>query len=346
MLNGEPPYRSLLTHGFFVDGEGRKMSKSLGNTVDPQKIAGSLGAEILRLWVAATDYSGELSISDEILKRVVESYRRIRNTLRFLLANIADFDPAAHALPVDDWLEIDRYAVAMTRALQQNVTADYDRYEFHTAVARIQNFCSEDLGGFYLDILKDRLYTTRRDSKPRRAAQSALHQITQALQRLIAPILSFTAEETWRVTNPGDATVFAHMWHRLPDIGASDALLNTWGDIRQSRETVNKHLEEQRAAGKIGSSLAAELDIHAHGAAHDSLARLGDDLRFVFITSRATMHRADAGPPRVEVAPSKHTKCERCWHYRGDVGAEPAYADICGRCVANLHGAGEPRVYA
>ena len=346
MLNGVPPYKALLTHGFFVDGEGRKMSKSLGNTVEPQKIAGTLGAEILRLWVAATDYSGELSISDEILKRVVESYRRIRNTLRFLLANIADFDPAAHALPVDDWLEIDRYAIAMTRALQESVTADYERYEFHTAVARIQNFCSEDLGGFYLDILKDRLYTTRQDSRPRRAAQCALHHITQSLQRLIAPILSFTAEEAWRVTNSGNGTVFTHTWHRLPDIATNQALLDDWGKIRQLRETVNKQLEAKRATGQIGSSLAAEVDIHAHGPQYDSLLRFGNDLRFVFITSRATLHLADSGPVRVEVAPSTHTKCERCWHYRGDVGADPAYADICGRCVSNLHGAGEPRVYA
>ncbi|MEO7726354.1 MAG: class I tRNA ligase family protein, partial [Burkholderiales bacterium] len=346
MLNGEAPYKGLLTHGFFVDGEGRKMSKSLGNTVQPQKIAGTLGAEILRLWVAATDYSGELSISEEILKRVVESYRRIRNTLRFLLANIADFDPVKDALPVGEWLEIDRYAVAMTLGLQTRVLADYERYEFHTAVARIQNFCSEDLGGFYLDILKDRLYTTKADSKPRRAAQSALHHITQSLLRLIAPILSFTAEEGWRLTNPDQETVFVNTWHEFPAMEESEALLHAWGVIRQLRETVNKHLEEQRAAGKIGSALAAEVDLHAQGAAYDTLQRLGDDLRFVFITSRATLHRAESGPVRVEVVPSTFSKCERCWHYRSDVGADPAHTDICGRCVANLYGSGEPRDYA
>ena len=345
MLNGIPPYEGLLTHGFFVDGEGRKMSKSVGNVIEPQKVAGTLGAEILRLWVAATDYSGELSISDEILKRVVESYRRIRNTLRFLLANLADFDPKAHALPVSGWLEIDRYAVAMTRSLQNSVTADYERYEFHTAVARVQNFCSEDLGGFYLDILKDRLYTTRQESQPRRSAQNALYHITQSLLRLIAPILSFTAEEAWRVANPHDETIFVHTWHQFPVIEQDEVLSNAWGDIRQLREIVNKHLEEKRVAGQIGSSLAAELDIYANGPAYDSLTRLGNDLRFVFITSRATVHRAE-GPIKVIVTPSPHPKCERCWHYRAEIGADTGHPDICGRCVANLYGAGEPRSHA
>jgi isoleucyl-tRNA synthetase len=345
MLNGVPPYEGLLTHGFFVDGEGRKMSKSVGNVIEPQKVAGTLGAEILRLWVAATDYSGELSISDEILKRVVESYRRIRNTLRFLLANLADFDPKAHALPVGDWLEIDRYAVARTRSLQNSVTADYERYEFHTAVARVQNFCSEDLGGFYLDILKDRLYTTRQESPPRRSAQNALYHITQSLLRLIAPILSFTAEEAWRVANPNDETIFVHTWHQLPVIEQEEALRNAWEDIRQLREIVNKHLEEKRVAGQIGSSLAAELDIYARGPAYDSLTHLGNDLRFVFITSRATVHFAE-GPIKVIVTPSPHPKCERCWHYRAEVGADTGHPDICGRCVANLYGAGEPRSHA
>ena len=346
MINGRAPYDSLLTHGFVVDGQGRKMSKSLGNVIAPQKVVDTLGADILRLWVAQTDYSGELSISDEILKRVVESYRRIRNTLRFLLANTADFDPHKHALPAADWLEIDRYAVAMTKAMQDAVTADYERYEFHTAVARIQNFCSEDLGGFYLDILKDRLYTTRQDSPPRRAAQNALHHITQSLLRLIAPILSFTAEEAWQIVNPGDDTIFIHTWQQFPVIEKHEALLSHWGDIRQLREIAYKRLEEKRIAGQIGSSLAAELDIDAHGPAYDSLTRLGDDLRFVFITSRATVRNAGGGPVTVTVTPSPYVKCERCWHYRADVGADAAHADICGRCVANLYGAGEPRAFA
>ncbi len=347
MLNGVPPYTGLLTHGFFVDGEGRKMSKSVGNIIEPQKIAGTLGAEILRLWVAATDYSGELSISDEILKRVVESYRRIRNTLRFLLANVSDFDPRAHALPAGEWLDIDRYAVAMMRALQAGVTADYERYEFHTAVAKIQNFCSEDLGGFYLDILKDRLYTTRLDSKPRRAAQSALYHVTQSLLRLIAPILSFTAEEAWRVVNPDDATIFIHTWHRLPEIPREDALLATWSELRAFRSEVLKKLEEARGAGAIGSPLQAEVEIHANGSKREVLSSLGDDLRFVLITSRATVGAApEEGSEAIVVTPSGHKKCERCWHYRADVGADAAHPEICGRCVANLYGAGEPRAYA
>ena len=347
MINGVPPYRGLLTHGFVVDGKGRKMSKSVGNVIAPQKVVDTLGADILRLWVAQTDYSGELSISDEILKRVVESYRRIRNTLRFLLANTADFYPQRDALPPAEWLEIDRYAVALTRALQEKVAAEYDRYQFHVVAAQIQNFCSEDLGGFYLDILKDRLYTTKQDSRPRRSAQNALHHITQALLRLIAPVLSFTAQEAWEIVNPGAEPVFADRWHPLPEIAGEAELLAAWSEVRRLRETVNKRLEETRVAGAIGSALAAELDIHAGGADHAALSRLGEDLRFVFITSRATVHSAGDGEAlRVEVAASAHAKCERCWHYRADVGADAAHPAICGRCVSNLHGSGEPRRYA
>src|SRR5687767_7633707 len=211
MLDGQPPYKSLLTHGCVAAADGLKMSKSLGNTMAPQKISGTLGAEILRLWVAATDYSGELAISDEILKRVVEGYRRIRNTLRFLLANTADFDPAKHALPVAQWVEVDRYALAMTREMAQACIADYGKFEFHLVAQRLQTFCSEDLGGFWLDILKDRLYTNRADSPARRSAQTALHHVTQVLLRLMAPILSFTAEEAWEVLHPGkDESIFFH----------------------------------------------------------------------------------------------------------------------------------------
>jgi len=347
MLNGVPPYEGLLTHGFFVDGEGRKMSKSAGNALEPQKVVGTLGADILRLWVAQTDYSGELSISDEILKRVVESYRRIRNTLRFLLANLADFDIKAHALPVEEWLEIDRYAVERVRDLQEKLTGDYERYEFHLAVKRFVSFCSEDLGGFYLDILKDRLYTTREDSKSRRSAQNALWHITNCLLRLMSPILSFTAEEAWQIFSGNtERSIFEEVWHTLPEQRMGQSALASWEDIRQLREMVNKNLEERRIAGQIGSSLAAELEIYADGPAYDSLKRLGDDLRFVFITSSAKVHRRAGGPVQARVTPSTHRKCERCWHYRSDVGADAAHPDICGRCVANLHGAGEPRAYA
>jgi isoleucyl-tRNA synthetase len=346
-IDARAPYGSLLTHGFVVDGQGRKMSKSKGNVIAPQKVSDTLGAEILRLWVAATDYSGELSISDEILKRVVESYRRMRNTLRFLLANTADFDPKAHALPASEWLDIDRYAIALTADLQRKVTGDYERYEFHVAMPRIQNFCSEDMGGFYLDILKDRLYTARGDSKARRSAQNALYHITQALLRLIAPILSFTAEEAWQLVSPGDDTIFLHTWHALPEVAGADELLKTWSQIRSYRSEVLKELETARAAGTIGSSLQAEVEIRANGEKRQILSALKDDLRFVLITSKAQVAAtASAAEESITVAPSPHRKCERCWHYRSDVGVDAAHPEICGRCVSNLYGAGEARSYA
>jgi isoleucyl-tRNA synthetase len=357
MLNGVPPYKSLLTHGFFVDGQGRKMSKSLGNTLEPQKIAGSLGAEILRLWVAATDYSGELSISDEILKRVVESYRRIRNTLRFLLANTADFDPKAHALPVEDWLEIDRYALALAQSLQREMARDYGNYDFHFVVQKLQGFCSEDMGGFYLDILKDRLYTAGKDSKARRSAQNALYQILQRLVRLMAPILSFTAEEIWALAAGGkdqdeNVSVFTRTWDEFPAAGYSQALLDRWGSIRAVRAEVQKQLEEARVAGKIGSSLQAEVEVRASGSKLELLQSLDDDLRFVLITSSAVLTPvAAAADEAVTVSASAHAKCERCWHYRADVGEESvgaaaAHPGLCGRCVSNLYGAGEARAHA
>jgi isoleucyl-tRNA synthetase len=346
MLNGVPPYRALLTHGFAVDGDGRKMSKSLGNVVSPQEINDTLGAEILRLWVAATDYSGELSISDEILKRVVEAYRRIRNTLRFLLANTADFDAAAHAMPVAEWVEIDRYALALTAQLQDDVAADFARFDFHPIVSRLQTFCSEDLGGFYLDILKDRLYLTAADSRARRSAQNALHHIAGCLLRLMAPILSFTAEEAWKAMHPGDATIFAHTWRPLPEVHGAEALFHKWRTLREIRTEVQKLLETERAAGVIGSSLQAEVDIDAAGERYAMLASLEDDLRFVMITSRATLKQVAPEVSAIRVGPSRHPKCERCWHYRADVGSDPARADLCARCVSNLYGTGETRRHA
>ena len=351
MMDGRAPYKALLTHGFVVDGEGKKMSKSKGNVIVPQKVMDELGADILRLWVASTDYSGELSISKEILKRVVESYRRIRNTLRFLLANIADFDPAKHALPVEQWLEIDRYALELVRERQMKVQAGYDRYEFHTVIQELSAFCSEDLGAFYLDILKDRLYTAGADSRPRRAAQNALWHITHALLKMMSPVLSFTAEEAWQVVKGGtDGSIFEEEWHVFPKGQLEQSVVAGWSDIRNARDIVNKKVEEQRAQGKVGSSLQAELDLYAAGPGYEMMKRLGDDLRFVFITSRATLHkRTDAGDdldPVPEVKPSAHTKCERCWHYRADVGHDAQHPDLCGRCTSNLYGAGEPRSYA
>ncbi|MDD5330426.1 MAG: isoleucine--tRNA ligase [Sulfuricella sp.] len=354
-VDGHAPYKALLTHGFVVDGNGHKMSKSKGNVIAPQKVVDSLGADILRLWVASTDYSGELTISDEILKRVTEGYRRIRNTLRFLLANIADFDPVGHALPVDQWLEIDRYALAMARDFEAGCKEHYAKYEFHFVVQKLQAFCSEDLGGFYLDILKDRLYTAGADSAARRSAQNALYHLTQSLVRLMAPILSFTAEEVWQVlAGSAEDSVFLHTWDGvLPSQAEEDVIKERWAQLRRVRADVQKQLEEVRAAGRIGSSLAAELDLYAIGEIFDLLDSFGDDLRFVFITSQARLHQghhaeAVAGEAGVgiRVSPSEREKCERCWHYRDDVGAHADHPTLCGRCAANLYGEGEAREYA
>ncbi|MGJ7914585.1 isoleucine--tRNA ligase [Massilia sp. LXY-6] len=353
MLNGRPPYKALLTHGFTVDENGKKMSKSLGNTMAPQKISDTLGADILRLWVASTDYTGELSIGEEILKRVTESYRRIRNTLRFLLANTSDFDPVKNAVPVSEMLEIDRYALAETARLQLDVAAHFERYEFHPVVARLQNFCSEDLGGFYLDILKDRLYTTGVDSLARRSAQTALWHIAHALLRIMAPILSFTAEEAWAVFageqayRDSDETIFTQTLWNFPDVADGAALLDKYALLRAVRADVTKQLEEVRASGAIGSSLQAELALRAAGDKYDALASLDDDLKFVFITSQAAVEKVeDAAQEAVAVTPSTADKCERCWHYRRDVGHDAAHPGLCARCTSNLFGSGEQRRFA
>ena len=344
-IDGRAPYDALLTHGFVVDGKGRKMSKSMGNVIAPQKVSDTLGADILRLWTAATDYSGELSISDEILKRVVESYRRIRNTLRFLLANTSDFDPVVDGLPVEQWLEIDRYALAMTRQLQAQCEADYGKYEFHRVVQALQTFCSEDLGGFYLDILKDRLYTSAASSAARRSAQNALWHITQTLVKLLAPILSFTAEEVWQtITGDANDSIMLHTWQALPAPANEAALLDKWNKIRLYRAEVTRALEELRIAGKIGSSLQAEAILYADGEKFELLTSLGDDLRFVLITSQARVVRS--GEDKIECLPLSYAKCERCWHVREDVGANPAHPELCGRCVSNLYGEGETRASA
>ncbi|MFZ6689468.1 isoleucine--tRNA ligase [Undibacterium sp. SXout11W] len=353
MLDGHAPYKALLTHGFVVDGEGKKMSKSKGNVVAPQKISDTLGADILRLWVASTDYSGELSISDEILKRVTESYRRIRNTLRFLLANTSDFDINKDAVAIADMLEIDRYAIASMAALQSEVLAHYQQFEFHPVVSKLQSYCSEDLGGFYLDILKDRLYTSGATSAARRSAQTAIWHITQALLRLMAPMLSFTAEEAWQffataeAYSASDETIFTQTYYALPEIEASTALLEKFAALRAVRNDVTKQLEEVRVAGGIGSSLQAEVVIKASGAKFDVLNSFADDLKFALITSAANVEQvADEAAETVVVTPSKYEKCERCWHYRADVGSHADHSGLCGRCVSNLFGAGETRRFA
>jgi isoleucyl-tRNA synthetase len=336
MLDGVPPYKGLLTHGFVIDLEGRKMSKSKGNTMAPQEISNTLGAEILRLWVASTDYSSELNLSAEILKRVVESYRRVRNTLRFLLANTADFDVASHAVPVAEMVEIDRYALAMTAKMQEEVARDYAAYQFHLVAQKLQAFCSEDLGSFFVDILKDRLYTCRADSAPRRSAQTALWHITHSLVRLMAPILSFTAEEVWKIFAK-EESVFFVTWHELPRPADAQALLAKWQRLRELRDPVRKEIEALRTAGKVGSSLQAEVDFGAAGADYEALASLGDDLKFLLLTSAAAVRQDHS--LSVKVTPSLHPKCERCWHYRADVNGE----GLCARCQTNLNGPGEPR---
>ncbi|MXN27418.1 MULTISPECIES: isoleucine--tRNA ligase [Delftia] len=335
---GRAPYRGLLTHGFTVDGQGKKMSKSLGNTVAPQDVSNKMGAEIIRLWVASTDYSGDLGIDDKILARVVDAYRRIRNTLRFLLANVSDFDAAKDSVATEELLEIDRWALARAAQFQAEVLAHYKVYEFHPVVAKLQLFCSEDLGGFYLDVLKDRLYTSAPKSLARRSAQTALHQITHAMLRWMAPFLSFTAEEAWKVFGDSES-IFLETYTDLP--AGDEALLAKWARLREIRDVVNKDIEAVRAEGRVGSSLQAEVRVSAQPEDLALLQSLGDDLKFVFITSAA---EALAGETlQAAVAPSSHAKCDRCWHYRADVGINPEHPSLCGRCDSNLHGAGEER---
>jgi isoleucyl-tRNA synthetase len=342
-IYGRAPYRGLLTHGFTVDSQGRKMSKSLGNGIEPQKVSNTLGAEIIRLWVAASDYSGDIAGDDKILARVVDAYRRIRNTLRFLLANTSDFDAAKDAVPFEQMLEIDRWALTRAEAFQAEVLKHFEVYEFHPVVAKLQVFCSEDLGAFYLDILKDRLYTTAPKSLARRSAQTALWQITHAMLRWMAPFLSFTAEEAWAEFARGQGSIFTQTYWTFSGVGATTdaALLAKWQAIREVRDAVNKAIEDVRTGGAVGSSLQAEVTVAAPPETHALLASLGDDLKFVLITSKATLAAGDA--LAVNVTPSKATKCERCWHWRDDVGHDPQHPTICGRCTSNLHGAGEPR---
>lgn len=343
-MYGRAPYRGLLTHGFTVDGQGRKMSKSLGNVVAPQEVSDKLGAEIIRLWVASTDYSGDLAIDDKILARVVDAYRRIRNTLRFLLANTSDFDPASHAVPIEQMLEVDRYALARAAQLQREILAHYDAYEFHPVVAKLQVYCSEDLGAFYLDVLKDRLYTTAANSHARRSAQTALWHLTHGMLRWMAPFLSFTAEEAWQVFAPGaSVSIFTETFWGFPAAG-DEALLAKWSRIREIRDVVNKEIETVRAAGQVGASLQATVRITAGPEDHALLASLGEDLKFVLITSAATV--VEGSELAVQVTPSSAPKCERCWHYRDDVGIDTEHPTLCARCVSNLFGTGESRKVA
>ncbi len=351
-MHGRAPYEAVLTHGFTVDEKGRKMSKSLGNGIDPQQVFSTLGADVLRLWVAATDYRGEMSGSNEILKRVSESYRRMRNTVRFLLGNLHGFDPTRHAVATAELVDLDRWALARTGELQREIVAAYDAFEFHRVYQLLHNFCVVDLGAFYLDIIKDRLYTTPRDGHPRRSAQTAMYHVAEAMVRWLAPILSFTAEEIWRAL-PGtrDVTVFTSTWHELPAAGARRV---DWNGLLRVRETAARALEALRVTGRIGSGLDARLQVFADGDLGTALACLGAELRFVFITSAATVHPAAGRPDDalagdgfwVAVTPTDAAKCVRCWHRREDVGSSAAHPQLCARCAANVEGPGEHRAFA
>ena len=350
------PYKAVLTHGFTIDEKGRKMSKSLGNVIVPQKVVGTLGADVLRLWIAATDYANEMSLSDEILKRVAESYRRIRNTARFLLGNLDGFDPAADRVPAEQMIELDRWAVWRTQQLQEEVIAAYRTYQFHLIYQKVHNFCSVDLGGFYLDVIKDRLYTTGAKSLPRRSAQTAMFYIVDALTRWLAPILSFTAEEIWRYM-PGarSESVFFNTWLELPkDLTQAPSM--DWSAVLEVRSYISRELEKLRNAGEIGAPLDAEVDLYCTPALSKTLKAFGDELRFAFITSAARVHAAESRPAEavaaeegegnaawIVVKPTTAAKCVRCWHKRPDVGHDPRHPELCGRCVTNVEGPGEQR---
>jgi isoleucyl-tRNA synthetase len=335
------------------------MSKSLGNVILPQKVVSTLGADVLRLWVASTDYANEISVSDEILKRMSDSYRRIRNTARFLLGNLAGFDPARDAVPPAGLVDLDRWAIARTRELQEEVIAAYRNYDFHLIYQKVHNFCVVDLGGLYLDVVKDRLYTTPARGLPRRSAQTAMHHIAEAMVRWLAPILSFTAEEIWRHM-PGERaeSVFLATWWELPAGEAAAAAID-WASVLATRAGVLRELERLRVAGAIGAPLDAEVDLYAAPEVRAALAPLGEELRFVLITSGAHVHpaearTADAVPADpaaaaglwVHARVSEAVKCVRCWQKRADVGSNPVHPELCARCAVNVDGAGETRRFA
>ena len=347
MIDGRAPYKMLLTHGFVVDEKGEKMSKSKGNVVRPQEVSEKFGAEILRLWVASTDYSGELRLGQTILKRVVESYRRVRNTLRFLLANTSDFDASKDLVPVENLLELDRWALAYTERFQKEVLAEYGEFRFHNVVSMLQTFASADLGSFYLDVLKDRLYTPAPGSEARRSAQTALWYITKTLLRLMAPVLSFTAEEAFKVFSPNESeTIFTERFEPLPEVAGAEALLAKWDAVRTVRADLQKKIEELRGEGQIGSSLQAVVRIEAAPAVYDALASLGDELRFVMIVSAVELVKSADEETHFAVSASKEGKCERCWHYVAGIGSDAEHPTLCPRCASNLFGAGEKRLFA
>ena len=357
-IRGESPYKSVLTHGYVVDSKGHKMSKSIGNTIEPGEVIQSAGAEILRLWSAACDHTGEVSFSQEIVKRTSEAYRRIRNTARFLLSNLNDFDPAKHMVPVADMLALDRWAVVATQRLQEKILQAYDRYRFQSIYQFIHNFCSVEMGSFYLDVIKDRQYTSRADGLPRRSAQTAMYHIAEAFVRWLAPILSFTAEEIWQHM-PGERTesVFLTTWYEgFSETKDQDEDQAYWQWLMQVRDEVNKALEMRRNAGDIGSALDADVTLYADESVLEKLTSLGDELRFVLITSAAqampvsersgSADECDIPGLWIDIAVSQNQKCARCWQRRADVTESGEYVGLCSRCITNVQGEGEVRRYA
>ena len=356
-INGTAPYKAVLTHGFTVDENGRKMSKSIGNVIPPQKVINELGADVLRLWVASADFSAEMTVSDEILKRAGESYRRIRNTARYFLSNIDGFDPQQHVVEHSELLALDRWAIDCAAQLQEEIMADYENFQFHQIYQKLHNFCVRDMGGFYLDIIKDRIYTCAEDSLPRRSAQTALYHIAEAFVRWIAPILSFTAHEIWGFM-PGDrsSSVFVAHWYPLQRLGDNEVISKgDWAVILQAKEAINKVIEDQRNQGNVKGSLEADIKVFANAELMESLAKLGDELRFVTITSKATLSSLADGDDaeqssmeglKVSLQRSVANKCVRCWHFIDDVGSNEQHPEVCGRCITNISGAGEARYYA
>jgi isoleucyl-tRNA synthetase len=353
-MHGVAPYKGVLTHGFTVDGQGRKMSKSIGNVMSPQKVCNTLGADIIRLWVAATDFSAEMAVSDEILNRTADAYRRIRNTARFLLSNLNGFTPADNLVAVDDMLALDQWVLGRAAELQTEIEAAYHSYNFHAVYQKITHFCSQDLGGFYLDIIKDRQYTCGADSLPRRSAQTAMYHLIETMTRWMAPILSYTADELWEHI-PGNRaeSVQLDVWYDIPQAKATSMTADYWAQIMAVKQAVNKSLELQRNEGVIGGSLSAEITLYAAPELYAQLLQLGDELRFVLLTSKASLVASENGGAETELAglrldihATEHVKCERCWHHREDVGVVAAEPELCGRCVDNVSGAGEVRKFA
>ncbi|HGY3148835.1 TPA: isoleucine--tRNA ligase [Morganella morganii] len=358
-MKGKAPYREVLTHGFTVDGQGRKMSKSLGNTISPQDVMNKLGADILRLWVASTDYSGEIAVSDEILKRSADSYRRIRNTARFLLANLNGFNPETDMVKPEEMIVADRWAVGRALAAQADILKSYEAYDFHEVVQRLMQFCSVEMGSFYLDIIKDRQYTAKSDGLARRSCQTALFHIAEALVRWMAPIMSFTADEIWNVM-PGKRPqyVFTEEWYDgLFGLNAQDSMNDDyWATLLAVRGEVNKVLEQARADKQIGGSLEAAVTLYADDALAAQLNSLGNELRFVLLTSQADVKPLSAAPEsvvnseldglRIGFGKAEGSKCPRCWHYATDIGQDSEYPELCGRCVTNVAGNGEERKFA